>query len=238
MIRYLLLFLFCVTASFAFGQNALKGKVYEIKTHITIAGIEVSDITNKEITTTDDQGRFSINAKKGDLVIFKGFTYEPDTLLVTNFSQDVYLTPRQNMLKEVKVTTDSTTRYNSYYDPMYHGQAVVYQRDANFNPVGGLAIRFHDSHSSEKKHARLAKEEQDQQTQDEINKVFSADNLAKCVPLKGDDLKGFIALYTPTPEAYKDPGFNLLVYLSDCYKKFRALPEDQRHPSAINDLLN
>jgi hypothetical protein len=238
MFRYFLLFLFCITASCVFGQDVLKGKVYEIKTNIAIAGVQVSDITNKEVTTTDDKGHFSINAKKGDLVIFNGFTYEPDTLLVTSLSQDVYLTPRQNMLKEVKVTRDSTTKFNNYHDPMYHGQPVVYQRDADFRPVGGIAIRFNDSYSSEKKHARLEKEVQDQQTQEEINKVFSADNLAKYVPLKGDDLKGFIALYMPTPEVYKDPAFNLLVYLNDSYKKFQALPEDKRHPSAVNDLTN
>jgi len=235
---FLLLFLFCISASFVFGQDVLKGKVYEIKTNVAIAGIEVSDITNKEVTTTDDKGRFAINAKKGDLVVFKGFTYQSDTVLVTSFSQDVYLTPRQNMLKEVKVTRDTTTRFNHYYDPEFHGQHVVYQRDDTLGYKGGIAIRFNDSHSSEKKHARLEKEVKDQQTQDEINKVFSTDNLAKYLPLKGDDLKGFIALYTPTPEVYSQYSFNLLVYLNDSYKKFQALPEDKRHPLAVNDLLN
>lgn len=238
MLKYFLLLLFCGFVSTALGQDVFKGKVYEIKTHITLSGIEVRNMTNKLVTTTDDKGGFSISAKKGDLVIFKGFSYVADTLIVASLSQNVYLIPRSNMLKEVKVTTDSTTKFNHYSDPMYHGQAVVYQRDANFAPVGGIAIRFHDSHGSEKKREKLAKEMSDQQTQDEINKVFNTENLAKYVPLKGDDLKGFIALYTPAPEVYKQPGFNLLIYLSDSYKKFQALPEDQRHPSAVNDLGN
>lgn len=236
MLRYFLLLLLCVSVSTVFGQDVFKGQVYENKTHITIAGAVVMDITNKGVTTTDDKGRFSISAKKGDLVVFGGFAYEPDTLVVTNLTQDVYLNPRQNMLNEVKVKTDSTTRFNKYYDPMFHGQAVAYQRDANFNPTGGIAIRFNDSHGSEKKRAKLAKEMSEQSAQDEINKVFSKENIAKYVPLKGDDLKGFIALYTPTAEDYKQPNFNLLIYLSDCYKKFQALPEDERHPSAVNEL--
>lgn len=238
MLKYFLLLVLCVSVSAAFGQDVFKGQVYENKTHITIAGAAVMNITNKGFTTTDDKGRFSIGAKKGDIVVFGGFAYEPDTLVVTSLTQDVYLEPRGKMLNEVKVKTDSTKRFNHYYDPMFHGQPVVYQRDADFRPTGGIALRFNDSHGSEKKRAKLAKEMSEQSTQDEINKVFSPENIAKYVPLKGDDLKGFIALYTPTPEDYKQPNFNLLIYISDCYKKFQALPQDQRHPSAVNELGN
>lgn len=238
MLKYFLLLLLCVSVSSVFGQDVFKGQVYENKTNITIAGAVVTNITNKGFTTTDDKGRFNISAKKGDLVVFGGFAYQPDTLVVTSLTQDVYLVPRQNMLNEVKVKTDSTKRFNHYYDPMFHGQPVVYQRDDDFRPKGGIALRFHDSHGSEKKREKLAKEMSEQATQDEINKVFSPENIAKYVPLKGDDLKGFIALYTPNAEDYKQPNFNLLIYLSDCYKKFRELPEDQRHPSAVNELGN
>jgi len=237
MLKYFLLLLCCVSVSAVFGQDVFKGQVYENKTNITIAGAVVTNITSKGFTTTDDKGRFSISAKKGDLVVFGGFSYEPDTLVVTSLTQDVYLVPRGKMLNEVKVKTDSTTRFNKYYDPMFHGQPVVYQRDADFRATGGIALRFNDSHGSEKKREKLAREMNEQAMQNEINKVFSAGNIAKYVPLKGDDLKGFIALYTPTAEDYKQPNFNLLIYLSDCYKKFQALPEDQRHPSAVNELL-
>jgi hypothetical protein len=237
MLKYFLLLLLCVSVSSVFGQDVFKGQVFENKTNIAIAGAAVTNITSKSFTTTDDKGHFSIGAKKGDLVVFGGFAYEPDTLVVTNLTQDVYLIPRGKMLNEVKVKADSTTRYNKYYDPMFHGQHVVYQRDADFRPTGGIALRFNDSHGSEKKRAKLAKEMSEQSAQDELNKVFSPENIAKYVPLKGDDLKGFIALYTPTAEDYKQPNFNLLIYLSDCYKKFQALPEDQRHPSAVNELL-
>jgi hypothetical protein len=224
--------------STAFGQDVFKGKVYEMNTHEVIGGIEIRNTTNQQVTTSDEKGRFSINAKKGDIIIFKGFSYVPDTLVVTTLTQEVYLIPRSKMLNEVKVKTDSTNRFNSYYDPQFHGQPVVYQRDADLNYKGGIAIRFNDSHSSEKKREKLEKEVADQKTQDEINKVFSEQNIVKYVPLKGDDLKGFLALYTPTPDTYKKPNFNLLVYLNDCYKKFQALPEDQRHPSAVNELGN
>jgi len=237
MLKYFLVLLFCATVSTAFGQDVFSGTVYENKTHVVIAGIEVKDITNKRITTTDDKGRFVITAKKGDLVTFNGFSYEPDTLVVSSLSDEVYLIPKQNMLKEVKVTTDSTTRFNHYYDPQFHGQPVVYQRDANLNYKGGIAIRFNDSHSSEKKRAKLEKEMGEEKTQDEINKLFTPDGLSKYIPLKGQDMLDFIGLYTPTPEEYTDKSFSLLLYLNDCYKKFQDLPPDQRHVEKLPDLL-
>lgn len=232
---FLLLLFFGISVSAAFGQDVFKGKVYEIKTHEAIGGIEIRDITNQQVTTSDEKGRFSISAKKGDLVIFKGFSYQPDTLVVTSLSQEVYLIPRSNMLNEVKVTTDSTTRFNNYYDPQFHGQPVVYQRDANLNYKGGIAIRFHDSHSSEKKRERLEKEINDQKTQDEINKTFTEKNLAKYIPLKGQDMLDFISMYTPTTEQYTAKTFNLLIYLNDCYKKFQQLKPEQRHIQKLPD---
>src|ERR1700760_3882646 len=116
MFKYFLLLLFCVTVSAAFGQDVFRGKVYEHNTHIVVGGIEVRNMTNKTVTTTDDKGNFTIGAKKGDLVIFKGFSYEPDTLVVTTLTQEVYLIPQSRMLKEVQVKNDSTSRFNHYYD--------------------------------------------------------------------------------------------------------------------------
>lgn len=235
MLKYFLLFLFCITVSAAFGQDVLKGKVYEFKTHEVVGGIEVRNMTNQQVTTSDEKGRYTIPAKKGDLVIFRGFSYVPDTLVVTTLTQEVYLIPRSKMLKEVQVKTDSISRFNHYYDPQFHGQPVVYTRDEKLNYTGGITIRFNDSHSSEKKHAKLEQELTDQKTQDEIDKTFTPDGLAKYVPLKGVDMLDFISLYTPTPEQYAAKNFSLLLYLNDCYKKFQALTPEQRHIEKLPD---
>lgn len=235
MLKYFLLLLFCISISTAFGQDVFKGKVYEFKTHETIGGIEVRNMTNQQVTTSDEKGRFSIPAQKGDLVIFKGFSYAADTVVVTAQTQEIYLIPRSKMLTEVKVKTDSTTRFNTYYDPQFHGQPVVYQRDANLNYKGGIAIRFNDSHSSEKKREKLEKELADQKTQDEIDKTFTPDGLTKYVPLKGQDMLDFISLYTPTPAQYSAKNFSLLIYLNDCYKKFQLLTPEQRHIPKLPD---
>lgn len=240
MLKYFLLFLLCISVTTVFGQDVFKGQVYEIKTHIGLSGIEVHNMANKAVTMTNDKGGFSISAKKGDLLILKAFSYQPDTVLITSMTlQEIYLIPRSNMLKEVKVVTDSTKNFSKpYYDPQFHGQPVVYQRDDNLNYKGGIAIRFHDSHGSEKQRAKLAKEMSDQKAQDEINKTFSPTNVAKFLPLKGQDIYDFIALYTPTTDQFQEKGFSLLLYLNDSYKKFLQLSPEERHLGRLpNDTL-
>jgi len=238
--RFQLLVIFCLTAPALFAQQGiLKGKVFEEKTRISLADIRVKNLTSKLSTTSDDKGRFSIAAKNGDVLVFSsGFAYKSDTLLITDMHErDVFLTPQSKFLNEVKVTTDSTKNLNTYYDWMYHGQTVVYQRDANMNAVGGVAIRLWYWKKDEHKREKLEKEIKEEQQTDDINRVFVPKIIGKYVPLTGKDLDNFILLYTPGTKVYFGNSFNMVSYLNDCYKKYQKLPEADRHPAKLNDDL-
>jgi hypothetical protein len=235
MIKYFLAFLItCLAAQMVLGQGNIKGRVFENKTRISLADIEVRNLKTNEFTLTDDKGKFSIAAKPGDILTFHGFAYNPDTLLLTDMhDREVFLIPQSRTLNEVKVTTDSTKNLNTYYDPEFHGQTVVYSRDANLNYIGGITIRFHDSKKDEHRREKLAKELKEQNELDEVIRIFRPANIAQFVPLKGMDMTDFLALYTPTIKVYFAPSFDLPIYLSDCYKKFVKLPEDKRHPQKL-----
>jgi len=240
MLKYqLLFFVFCFSATAFAQQTVLKGKVFEDKTRIALADIRVQDQTSKESTTTDEKGRFSISTKPGDVLIFSsGFAYLPDTLLVTDMHErEIFMTPHTNFLNEVKVVTDSTKNLSHYYDPMFHGQTVVVQRDANLNPTGGIAIRLSYWKKDEHKREKLENELKDEQETDEINKVFTPAIIGKYVPLTGKDLDDFILLYTPATKVYYGNDFNMVSYLNDCYKKYLKLPQEERHPAKLNDDL-
>jgi len=237
MIRfYLLLIACCFIASVTKAQTTLKGKVYEFGTRITLSDIQVQNSGNNSRTTTDSKGRFSIAAKNGDVLIFKGFSYDPDTVLVTNLAEkEIFLVLHTHLLDDVKVITDSTKNLSNSYDPMFHGQTVVYTRDANLNPTGGLTIRIWDWKKDAHKREKLEKEIQDQQVQDRIYRVFTPVNVAKYVPLRGKDLDDFITLYTPPVKVFNSNDFRLAVYLSDCYRAYLKLPEDKRHPAKLDE---
>jgi hypothetical protein len=228
---YLVLFLIGFSVSVALGQSVIKGRVYENKTRLSLADIQVQNISNKQSTATNDKGRFSIPAKAGDMLVFGGFAYQPDTVLITDMHElEVFLLPHQNFLDQVDIknTSTDTKNLNNYYDPEFHGQPLVYTRDDKMNYTGGVTLRIHwktEEHKREKQEKKL----KDQATSDEIDRTFKPATIGKYVPLKGQELNDFIALYTPDVKTYSDYSFNLTVYLNDCYQKYLKLPVDKRH---------
>ena len=236
MTRFCLLLICCSFIVSVTKAQTIRGRVFELGTRITLADIQVHNNANGHSTTTNDKGRFTIEAKNGDVLIFKGFAYNPDTVLVTDLAEkEIFLVPHINFLDEVKVITDSTKNLSTYYDPMYHGQTVVYSRDADMNPTGGLTIRLWYWKKDERKREKLEKEILDEKVQDRINLVFTPVNVAKYVPLKGEDLTDFISLYLPPVAVFNNNDFSFPVYLSDCYRKYLKLPEDKRHPAKFGE---
>ena len=116
----------------------------------------------------------------------------------------------------------------SLRDPEYHGQSVVYQVDENGSKKGGIIIRLWYWNKDSKKERRAQRRLKDEEILKKIDRLFSPVNIARYVPLKGAVLDDFIALYRPAVKEYKSPAFNLVLYLSGCYKKFKALPPEKR----------
>lgn len=237
MLRYLLLvFIGCIITSVACAQGIQNGTVLEYKTRVVLQGIQVENKTTAKVVVTDKAGRFSIPAKTGDLLVFTGAFYRPDTVLLTNLlGREVFLTPKQTTLGEVKVTgTEIKPPASGYKAPDFHGQTMVYQRDRKTGYYqGGVAFRLHYWTKDDKKRKREGEFIQNQQVQDEIADVFSPENIAKYVPLTGDDMNDFILLYIPSVKTYTSTDFNLTTYLDTSYKKFLKLTPEQRKAAQL-----
>ncbi|AMR30379.1 hypothetical protein A0256_02570 [Mucilaginibacter sp. PAMC 26640] len=230
MLKYLCLLLFPFAITAAHAQGIFKGKVMEDKTRIGLANIFIQNLNNKSNTTSDKSGSYSLPAKVGDLVLFKGFSYLPDTVLVTSLnSTEIFLNPQKFPLQEVTVTaTELKKPLKNIYDPEFHGQTVVKHRDREGNIDGGITMRLHYWKKGEHDQAKLEKKLKDFDTMDEIHGLFVPENIGKYVPLKGEELDNFIGLFTPGVKEYTRKDFNLLNYLNSSYKKYLALPPDQR----------
>ncbi|MEN0052291.1 MAG: hypothetical protein AAGC65_01415 [Mucilaginibacter sp.] len=237
MLRHLLLIVtICLISGAVFAQNTQSGTVFENKTRVVLPGVMVENANNGKHTLTDKSGKFIIQAKAGDKLFFTGSFYRPDTLLLTNLNpKEIFLTPKQTTLSEVQVTNiELKTRKGEFTDPAFHGQTVVYHRDQNGNYDGGITVRLHWWDKDNKKKKKQEEFIKDQQIQDEIAKVFSADNIARYVPLKEPDLDNFILLYIPSVKTYINRNFNLASYLNVSYKKYQELPPDLRTAGQLN----
>jgi len=221
---------FCVSCV-AQAQNSVQGKVMEYQTRIAIAGVSIENVNNHHTVVNNAGGNFSITAKSGDILIFKVPAYQPDTVLVTRTSSiEVFLIPVTRMLKAVNVTTTTTSNMSTYYDPEFHGQPVVYARDKDLNLKGGIVWRIPYWKKDQKKKDKIAALEQRYAVMEQIDRVFQQKNLSQYITLGEADMKNFIALYTPTPEMVTSKKFDLVTYLNDCLKQYRALPPEKRQP--------
>jgi hypothetical protein len=87
---------------------------------------------------------------------------------------------------------------------------------------------LNDSKGYQKK--KLQKEQIgiDEATKDQIVKIFTPDNIAHYLPIRGQELTNFIILYIPDLKTYRSSGFNLALYLSSNYKEFCKIPLEKR----------
>ncbi|MCR8558072.1 hypothetical protein KXD93_10480 [Mucilaginibacter sp. BJC16-A38] len=240
MIKNVLLVCFCLVAAVTVkAQSVFSGRVLEDKTRITLHSVKIENLTSKLKTISLNDGSFSIAAKVGDILVFNAFSYQPDTLLITDMhAREIFLISKTTMLNQVNITdTSGRSKANpnavQHYDPMFHGQAVVYQRDADFRPVGGIAIRLHYWSKDEKKRRKAAQSAKDREISERISAIFTPLNIANYVPLKGVDMDHFLMLYTPDVKEYTDKKFQLAPYLSACYENWQTLTPEQKKAGEI-----
>ena len=226
--RLLFTLFFSFFFSAGYAQQILKATVFENKTRIALPDIRVRNLNNKQNTITGKDGKFNLSAKLNDLLVLTSFTYENDTVVVTNLKErEIFMEPKGTMLQEVKVLTPQT-QLGTLNVPELHNQAVTYQKDAAGNYKGGISVNIFSNKSEENKRKKLVQIEHDDQLHQEIEKTFSTQILAKYLPLKADELAGFKTLYIPSIKTYTSKQFNLLYYVDSCYKEYQKLPPEKR----------
>jgi hypothetical protein len=232
---YLLL---CLSAASAYSKQMLKGRVLEDKTRVGLISINITNLNTKQTAITDNKGNFAIKANLNDILLFKGFAYQNDTLIVTKLNSfEVFMLPQEHMLKGVKVTSMDGPSM-AIYDPYFHGQTTAYQTDKNGNFKGGVNFRLWYWKKDEHKRDKLKKMLQNEQIYAEVARAFTPENVTNFVPLKGAELDNFIRMYTPSLKVYTANTFNLTDYLNACYKKFMLLPTQKRQIIADSTVFN
>ncbi|MES2277139.1 MAG: hypothetical protein V4592_14010 [Bacteroidota bacterium] len=231
MLRCLLLLFFCCLLYITgYAQQTIKAVVYENKSRVPLGGIRIQNLRTKQRTESEADGKFTIKASLNDILVFNGFAYQTDTVMVTDvYIKAYFMEPQANMLKEVKVETPEIhTGGGGFTDPDFHGQTMVYQRNGNGSYKGGVAFRLHYWKKDEKKREKLQQKAYEETIRVKMDKIFNDDTLMKFLPLKKTEVAAFITLYIPSAKVYMANNFNLLYYLDNCYKQFMKLPPEKR----------
>ena len=152
---------------------------------------------------------------------------------------DIQLVLKSNMLQEVKVTGQETRLGNLKPTPMltpFGGDKLVYQTDAAGNYTGGMKMNIFDSHSAANRRQHAIQTQKDEGIKARIADIFKPQNLENYVPLKDQEMKNFIIMYTPDLDTYTSPEFNLTVYLNNSYHEFMQIPAEKRQSKDLTNL--
>ena len=194
---YIALFLFFV--QFSFGQNTsskeILGQIFEKST--SVIGVSIVNNTTQVSTVSDDNGRFSIVAKEGDVLVFSAVNLEPLKRRIS--AEDLSLSllvvkmeAKEIELKEVVVNDNyGITAENLGIVP--HGQKTytpaerkVYTAtstsiDKILNGISGRTAMLKKEVNVEKREALFKK----------IEYLFDENYYTERLKIPVDDIKGF-----------------------------------------------
>ena len=97
--------------STAQAQNKIHGVVYDTDRTVPLVGAAVSVENTQKFTTTDIDGKFTLEAKAGDVILVQFMGFKDGKVTVgKSDSYDIILTPDSEMIAETVVTALGMTR--------------------------------------------------------------------------------------------------------------------------------
>jgi len=203
----------------AMSQGLLKGTVHESGTNNNLPNVFIRDNSNKQLTLTDKEGRFSIRTEAGHIIIFDCPGYVSDTLYVVNLApKNIMMVTKTIALREVSI---NATR--QFFDPRKE-YPEIYTKSKVYimSPTTWFSKEGKDARRLKRYFAREEEERR-------VDAVFNRIYVGSIVPLKGEELEDFMTLYRPSYSFIKsNDSESLAVYINDSYKKFKALPVEKR----------
>lgn len=220
----LLVLLLFLRVSMLWGQQQLAGSVIDSASRLPLKNVTIQNHTINTKTFSDAEGKFSIAAQPGHSISFSLFAHQTHTVVPSTLEPlKILLSPKINLLQEVEVRHLKTSP-STWQSPAFHGQSMVYKKEYDDPSAGGVVFRVWYWKKDEKRRNKKLEAERMWSVENRIRDIFSPPNISLYVPLRGEDLNNFIWRYTPSPETFTNPNFELLLYLNDSYKKFQQLP--------------
>ncbi len=211
------------------------GRVYDYENKTPLGDVRVTNLTNKRSTTSKPTGQFNLTAKTGDVLEFARSGYHKDTVLLTDMKPlAVFIASTSTNLKQVDIQSARISPYlgveniNAGIEPTKKIEGDGLQGKKNNDRAGGVILNL----GFDKMKAQREKEEKLTEAdgyENEIRLNFNEKTVANLIPLKGQELKDFIAIYQPSVERVRSEApFNYPLYTAQAYQAWLKLPPAQR----------
>ncbi|MGY3213202.1 hypothetical protein [Mucilaginibacter sp. HD30] len=215
--------LFLLIAGTASAQDYFKGKVVDSSNDKGLGNVFVKNITKNKITITEDDGKFEIQGTVGNLLIFTSPGYISDTLVVVDTrTLNIRLKENPALLSEVNINSSRSFDPHTEYPEIYTKSKVYILSPSTI-------------FSKEAKNARRLKKYFAQEEKERaVDQAFSIAYVSSLIPLRGNELQTFMAIYRPNYDFIQsNSGPTLASYINDSYVKYKALTPEQRKKSSL-----
>lgn len=217
------------------AQTFLTGKVRKKESAEIVVSVSIQNHTQRKYDLSDEGGNYRIPAREGDLLTFSSVGYMTDTLIVTPVMLagdcPVFLETRIVALPSFQVGSlsnyqlDSMARREEYKWIYERGNVQRVEKERKGDGVGLSLDLFRNASKAdrdlEKLRKRLIKEEE----QHYVDYRYSREYISRLTHLKRDSLQKFMEQYRPSYDfARKAATVDILIFINDSYKKFRASP--------------
>lgn len=185
-------------------QTLVKGQVVDIDTHEPVANVSIQNIYTGVIVTGGNDGNFTMEIQKGQLIEFKKDGYNllrvriPEGILPPFFKVNLQKTNYELQLARAEENGPPKT----YYDDsvMY---SKLYKHELNFPKLTGLQAVQHPFSALSKKNQEIwafQKEYSWFQKEKYIDYTFNEKLVNSITGLKSDSLQTYMHMFRPTYE--------------------------------------
>ncbi len=219
-------------------QNSRYGaKIFASDNKVTLAGVNVLNITQKKQVLSDTHGNFSIAFTAQDTLEFRHKDYEILTVIAPLLEDSIFLTKKSIELQEVIVVHN---KQNSRLDDLENihqsrnkQEGIYYQGRpplALLSPFGGKPITFfYELLSKHGKNARkMTKAIATETNNEKVDIFFNKILIKSIVPIDDKDLTDFMIKYRPAfPQVQWWSLYDAHVYIKKSYQTYLSCKANQ-----------
>lgn len=195
---YTLLLILFIAAPNAHGQM-MQGKIYDIDGKKPLKDVIIHNIFSEEIVYSDENGRFRIEVKPGELVEFKMYNYKTSRVRIHNAPASYYEVPMAIGPFELEGLTvygrDASRKIDSIKT------AEVFQKALRTKKLEGMDAFQHPISALSKENRRIwAFQERYRKTEQEkyIEYVFNTELIRQLTGLGEDSIEDYRRRFRPT----------------------------------------
>lgn len=225
--RYIFLILFsccftlCVHAQQLF---TIGGTVYKKNYTDKIAQVQVTNISKKLNTITDNFGVFHIQVAKGDTLLFRKPDFTPEYFVISGaYDINVYMQPVY-VLNEVTVKEQSKKQelndvLNQYRKQGTYADGKPKALSFLASPITGMYELFGKNPGRARRFKEYSRNELEHL---EISKKYNKSVIKKLTNLPDNEIEDFMNAFSPSYEIVKDWNeYDVITYINNSFKYFQ-----------------